>query len=203
MIDAVVFDLDGVLAHYRIDRRLAMLSSWSGRGAEEIRAAIWGSGFEAESERGEWSADDYLRGFGERMGYPLTPAEWVQARRESMEPNEPVLAVARRLSRHRPVGLFTNNGFLLQRHFAEVLPAAAELFGERAVFSAQVGLAKPAPEAFRRLAARLGARPERMLYFDDDSSYVEGAREAGLHAHRFEGVDALLARLDEHGLVRP
>src|SRR5687767_11695362 len=108
-----------------------MLSAWSGRPPEEIRAAIWGSGFESASERGEWIA-----------------------------PNEPVLDLARELVASVPVGLFTNNGFLLQRHFAEVLPAAAELFGERAVFSAQVGLAKPAPEAFRRLAARLGVVPE-------------------------------------------
>jgi glucose-1-phosphatase len=200
MIEVVVFDMDDVLTRYRIERRLALLSSWSSRSPEEIRAAIWESGFEGESERGEWSADHYLRGFGERMGYPLTAEEWVRARRESMEPNEPLLAIARRLSRQLPVAMFTNNGFLLKRHFAEVFPTAAELFGERAVFSADVGASKPSPHAFARLAARLGVAPAGVLFFDDSAAYVEGARQAGLHAHQYADVESLLAHLDEHGL---
>ena len=44
---------------YRIERRLARLASWSGQTPETIRAAIWGSGFEDDAERGLLSADDY------------------------------------------------------------------------------------------------------------------------------------------------
>ena len=77
MIKAVVFDMDGVLCDYRIERRLALLASWSGRSPDAIHAAIWRSGFEDDSERGVISADDYLKGFGERMGYPLSAAQWV------------------------------------------------------------------------------------------------------------------------------
>src|SRR6185503_20535901 len=72
VIKAVVFDMDGVLCHYRRARRLALLASWSGRTADAIHAAIWRSGFEDEAERGLVSAADYLKGFGERMGYPLS-----------------------------------------------------------------------------------------------------------------------------------
>jgi glucose-1-phosphatase len=75
VITMVVFDMDGVLCRYRIERRLARLASWSGQSAEAIHAAIWGSGFEDEAERGGLSADEYLRGFGERLGYPLSVAQ--------------------------------------------------------------------------------------------------------------------------------
>jgi putative hydrolase of the HAD superfamily len=200
-IEAVVFDLDEVLTHYTLPRRLAYLSNLCGMPPQDIRAAIFESGFEDASERGEWSADEYLREFGARMGgYPLTAEQWVEARRAAMEPNEPVLAIAQGLGERLPVALFTNNGFLLKRHFAEVYPAAAELFGERATFSADVGHAKPSPEAFRRLAARLGHAPDRIVFFDDTASYIEGAREAGLHAYQYTGVDAMVARLEEHSL---
>ena len=67
MIKIVVFDMDGVLCRYRIKHRLARLASWSGQSPEAIHAAIWRSGFEDEAERGVMSADDYLRGFGERI----------------------------------------------------------------------------------------------------------------------------------------
>jgi putative hydrolase of the HAD superfamily len=118
VINAIVFDMDGVLCRYRIERRLAILASWSGQSPDAIHAAIWRSGFEDEAERGVVSADEYLRGFGERMGYPLSAAQWVEARRAAIEPDLAVLSLARQLSTDHPVGMFTNNPLLLKRHIS-------------------------------------------------------------------------------------
>jgi glucose-1-phosphatase len=200
VIKIVVFDMDGVLCRYRIERRLARLASWSGQSPDTIHAAIWRSGFEDEAERGGMSADDYLRGFGERMGYPLSAAQWVEARRVAVEPDLPVLSLARQLSVDRPVGMFTNNPWLLKRHIGEVFPAVPDLFGTRAVFSAELGRSKPDPEAFRRLATRLECAPDEILYFDDDATYVAGARETGLSAHRVGGAAGVRTGLAMHGL---
>ena len=193
MIKTVVFDMDGVLCRYRIERRLAMLAGWSGRSPDAIRAAIWGSGFEDEGERGLLSADEYLKGFGERIGYALSATQWVEARRVAVEPDAEVLALARALGAACPVGVFTNNSLLLKRHIAEVFPAVAEIFGARAVFSAELGRSKPDPEAFRRLAGRLAVAPAELLYFDDDAAYVAGAREAGLVAEHVGGAAGVRA----------
>jgi glucose-1-phosphatase len=200
LIKAVVFDMDGVLCHYRIERRLALLASWSGRSPDAIHAAIWRSGFEDEAERGVVSADDYLKGFGERLGYPLSAAQWVEARRVAIEPDVAVLALVRQLGVDCPVGMFTNNPWLLKRHIAEVFPAVPDLFGPRAIFSAELGRCKPDPEAFRRLATRLEAAPDEILYFDDDAAYVAGARKAGLSADRVGGAADVRARLAVHGV---
>lgn len=201
MINAVVFDMDGVLCRYRIERRLARLAAWSGQSPEAIHAAIWGSGFEDAAERGALSADDYLQGFGERLSYPLSAAQWVEARRLAIEPDLAVLALVRQLRLERPVGMFTNNPWLLQRHIAGVFPAIPAIFGTRAVFSAELGRSKPDPEAFHRLATRLGYAPEEMLYFDDDASYVAGAREAGLSAYCVGAAAGVRAGLVRHGFA--
>jgi glucose-1-phosphatase len=200
VITAVVFDMDGVLCDYRIERRLALLASWSGRSPDAIHAAIWRSGFEDEAERGVVSADDYLQGFGERLGYPRSAAQWVEARKVAIEPNLAVLELARQLSAERMVGMFTNNPWLLKRHIGEVFPAVSDLFGPRAIFSAELGRRKPNPEAFRRLASRLEVAPDEMLYFDDDATYVVGAREARLSADRVGGAAGVRASLAVHGL---
>jgi len=50
LIKAVVFDMDGVLCRYLIDRRLALLASWSGQSPEAIHAAIWRSGFDFDDD---------------------------------------------------------------------------------------------------------------------------------------------------------
>jgi FMN phosphatase YigB (HAD superfamily) len=97
--------------------------------------------------------------------------------------------------------MFTNNPWLLKRHIGEVFPAVTEIFGERAIFSAELGLTKPAPEAFRRLAARPGVAPEEILFFDDYPSYVEGAREAGLAAHVVTETADVSAGLALHQLA--
>jgi putative hydrolase of the HAD superfamily len=130
MIEAVVFDMDEVLCRYRIERRLALLASWSGRSQDAIHAAIWRSGFEDEAERGVWTADAYLREFGERLGYPLSAAQWVAARRAAMEPDEGVLAIARRLSRPRGRDV-TNNPLREAAHRRGILPYRR--FGARRV----------------------------------------------------------------------
>jgi putative hydrolase of the HAD superfamily len=200
VIKIVIFDMDGVLCRYRIERRLALLASWSGQSPEAIHSAIWGSGFEDEAERGVMSADDYLRGFGERLGYPLSADQWVEARRLAIEPDQAVLSLARQLSAEHPIGMFTNNPLLLKRHIAEVFPAVPALFGARAVFSAELGRSKPDPEAFRRLATHLAYTPDEILYFDDDATYVAGAREAGLLAYCVGGAAGLRAGLTLHGL---
>ena len=201
MIKTVVFDMDGVLCRYRIERRLALLASWSGRSPDAIHAAVWRSGFEDEAERGLLSADDYLKGFGERMGYALTTEQWIEARRVAIEPDAGVLSLARQLGTVCPVGVFTNNGLLLQRHIAQVFPAIADIFGPRAVFSAELGRSKPDPEAFRRLATRLAALPDEILYLDDDAAYVAGARRAGLLADQVDGAPRVRASLAAHGLA--
>jgi glucose-1-phosphatase len=148
------------------------------------------------------SADEYLRGFGERIGYPLSAAQWVQARRAAIEPDLAVLSLARQLSTDHPVGMFTNNPLLLKRHIAEVFPAVPDIFGTRAVFSAELGRSKPDPEAFRRLAARLGLAPAEILYFDDDGTYVAGARAAGLSAHPVSEAADVRTGLAVHQLDR-
>lgn len=200
LIRAVVFDMDGVLCRYRIERRLALLASWGGRSPDAIHAAIWRSGFEDEAERGLMSADDYLKGFGERMGYPLSAAQWVEARRVAIEPDPAVLSLARQLGTVHPVGLFTNNPLLLKRHIAEVFPAVPDIFGARAVFSAELGRSKPDPDAFRRLATYLAVAPDEIFYLDDDATYVAGARRAGLLADRVDGAPGVRASLAAHGL---
>jgi putative hydrolase of the HAD superfamily len=200
LITAVVFDMDGVLCRYRIERRLALLAAWSGQTPDAIHAAIWRSGFEDEAERGALSADAYLSGFGERMGYPLTAAQWVEARRVAVEPDPDVLALAQRLSATLRVGMFTNNPLLLKRHMAEVFPAVSEIFGEHAICSAELGRRKPDPEAFRLLAARLGAAPGEVLYFDDDADFVAGARSAGLPAYHIADAAGARAGLTAHGI---
>ncbi len=99
----VIFDMDDVLCRYDLGSRLRALSRISGKTPRDIRAAIWDSGFEDDSDAGSYPDPDiYLTEFGRRLGHPITATEWIAARRVAMSPYPEVLDLARRIGLPKP-----------------------------------------------------------------------------------------------------
>ena len=100
------------------------------------------------------------------------------------------------------VHLATNQAAARATHMRRAL-GYDDLF-DVSLYSCELGLAKPDPAFFREAARRIGARPESILFVDDSARNVEGAREAGLAAERWDLTEprALTAVLADHG-VRP
>jgi putative hydrolase of the HAD superfamily len=196
----VIFDMDDVLCRYDLPTRLAHLAELSGRAPDEIRRAVWDSGFEASSDAGVIDAATYLAGFGERLGTRLTRAQWVEARRAAMTPDPRMLALANALRGTARLALLTNNGLLTRETIGDLFPEVAALFGENLFVSAQFKTRKPDPAVYRLLSERIGVAPEGALMIDDKIANVTGAERAGLLGHHFEGIAGLLARLAALGL---
>jgi glucose-1-phosphatase len=187
----VIFDMDDVLCHYDLGRRLRALAALADTTARDVRSAIWDSGFEGESDAGGYpDPDEYLREFGKRLGYPITRAQWIAARREAMIPKDDVFDIARAISRQASLAIYTNNGPLVKEHIEDLLPAVKPLFSLR-FCSFEFDTKKPDPESFVRLLSRLGRQPQECWFIDDKKSNVEGARIAGLRAHHFRNADLL------------
>ena len=199
-LELVVFDMDQVLCRYDRPLRLRRLDALSSRTPEQIFAAIWESGFEASSEAGAMDAEAYLAGFGERIGYPLDRAQWVEARRIAMTPLSDVLALVAAVKRSVPVAVLTNNGFLTKETIGQLFLELPALFGANLLFSAEFGARKPDPEVYWRLLDKLGVAPETALMIDDDPTNIVGAEVAGLQGHVFSGSAALEARLASFGI---
>lgn len=97
-------------------------------------------------------------------------------------------ALARLAARWPLVAL--SNGNADVRRISELAP-----FFHAAVSARDLGLAKPAPEAFAEACRRAGAAPERTLHIGDDPALdVDGALAAGLQAAWVQRPDALAAR---------
>jgi glucose-1-phosphatase len=98
-----------------------------------------------------------------------------------------------------PVALLTNNGTLLREELATVSPEVAAL-GLPLHTSGDLGVAKPDPEVYRRVARLHGVTPAETLFVDDSPDYVDGARRAGLRAHLYTGYDAVVEFLVAEGV---
>ena len=69
------------------------------------------------------------------------------------------------------------------------------------VISGDIGLRKPAREAFQALARATGVPPERMVFFDDRPDNVTAASAYGIDALQFTDVRAARAALQARGLL--
>jgi HAD superfamily hydrolase (TIGR01509 family) len=96
------------------------------------------------------------------------------------------------------VGLLSNNSLHLHKVMEE--RGLDGLFDE-VVISAEIGVMKPAPEAFHAILDKLGVSATDSVFIDDFPRNVEGARAVGMHAVHFTpGLDlraALQEFLDE------
>ncbi|PDT91835.1 hydrolase [Bradyrhizobium sp. Y36] len=200
-IKLVLFDMDDVLCDYDRGTRVACLAKLAGTTSEAVDAAIWDSGFELLGDSGALEAADYLRGFGTRIGYPLSLAQWVEARRRSMQADRAMLEIVGRLRQSVDIAVLTNNTTLVADHIDTLLPELRPLFGSRIYTSAQFKTAKPDPRCYRLCLAELDVKPETVLFVDDLAANVAGAREAGLFAHRHTSVESFRHALSKHGLL--
>jgi putative hydrolase of the HAD superfamily len=199
-IDLVIFDLDDVLAYLDRPRRLRWLADATGKPPELFNATIWHSDFEPAAEAGAFpSGVEYLAEFNRRSGCVLTREQWVQARRQAMTLDPETLAVARELGVRCRLALLTNNGALLKESLPDLAPEVYAVFGAGCHASFEFRARKPDPRVFLGLVARYGVPPGRALMIDDGPGNVQGARDAGLHALRFQGAARLREDLEALG----
>ena len=195
----VIFDMDDVLCHYDLGRRLRALAALADVSARDVRAAVWDSGFEELADAGGYADPEvYLKEFGQRLGYPITREQWIEARRIAMTPSLDVLALAKKISTQTSLAIYTNNGPIVKNNLDTLFPEAAAVFENR-FCSFQFGTKKPDPEAFTRLVNLVGKEPSNCWFIDDKKSNVQGARMAGLKAHHFVNYEGLVAEANEIG----
>ena len=178
MIEAVAFDLDGVL--------LDSEELWDEvrEGLAYERGGRWHEGAQADmmgmSSR-EWSA--YMH---ERIGLSEPPeeinAEVVRRMLERYRRELPLIPGAveavERLAARWPLGLASSSN-------RELIDAALEVAGLSRYFrvtvsSEQVERGKPAPDVYLEAASRLGVTPERCAAIEDSQNGIRSAKAAGM-----------------------
>ena len=195
MIDAVVFDLDGVL----VDSE----EIWD-RAREQLakeRGGRWHDG--AQRDMMGMSSKEWSRYMHDVIGLEEPPEEInrevVRRLTELYGEHLPVIAGAKeaveRLAAHWPLGLASSSN-------RELIDLVLELLGVRALFTAtvsseEVERGKPAPDVYLEAARRLGVEPTRTAAVEDSHNGMLAAKAAGMrviaipNSHFPPGEDAL------------
>lgn len=148
---------------------------------------------------GQRSLEAYWAHIGPRLGlHDPKAVSAFRARYDADErPNEPVIALIRRLSGLVPLAVLSNAPAGLRAWLArwKILDLFHEVF-----CSAEEGVKKPDAEAYHRLLDRLGVAPRHALFVDDAPENVEAACRVGLVSHLYQDPQALRRFLQDHGL---
>ncbi|RSM45449.1 HAD family phosphatase [Amycolatopsis balhimycina DSM 5908] len=173
-MDAVIFDLDGVLVDSeRIwdEVRRAVVAEHGGTWREEATRALQGM-----------STPEWARYLVEELGARTTPAEiatLVVQRMAARYAAEPPLIpgaveVVRQVSNRWPVAIASSSPVILIKGFLDVtgLPVGA------AVSSEQVGAGKPAPDVYLRAAELLGVAASDCAAVEDTTNGLRSALAA-------------------------
>jgi HAD superfamily hydrolase (TIGR01509 family) len=178
LIDAVVFDLDGVL--------LASEEVWDAVRERYVRER--GGRYDGEVQRAMMgmSAPEWSRYLHDEAGVPDDPAtinrdvvaRMLEAYRSELPLLPNAVATVRRISDAFPLALASSSN---REVFEEVLKLAglAERF-EATVSSEEVEHGKPAPDVYLEAARRLGADPARCSAVEDSHSGIRSAKAAGM-----------------------
>jgi HAD superfamily hydrolase (TIGR01509 family) len=207
VIDAVVFDLDGVLLdseHVWDDVREELTRERGGRWHERAQADMMGM-----------SSPEWSRYMHDVLGLRETPQELndevVRRMRGRYARELPLIDGAgeavQRLAASFRLGLASSsNRSLIDAVLEEA--GVAELF-EATVSSEEVPRGKPAPDVFLEAALRLGLESARCAAIEDSGNGLRAARAAGMRVlaipnHRYppsddalELADVVLRSLDE------
>ena len=183
-IQAIVFDLGGVLVEVDIRRALRHWAAIAGVPLEAISSrwkqdrAYWAH------ECGQLADRDYFAHLRSLLDLRIDEAEMLAGWNAVLgEPLPGIEPIVRGLAQQFPLYVFSNTNPAHIAHFTPRYRALLSVFRE--VFtSCDLQSRKPEPEAFLRLARAIGMAPGRLAFLDDLEENVAGARAAGLQAFR-------------------
>ncbi|MDH4170916.1 MAG: HAD hydrolase-like protein [Acidimicrobiia bacterium] len=190
-IDAIVLDLDGVIRHFDPGHRPSV-EERHGLRLGILAEAAWDPKLNRPAITGKITRAQWVAAVGAAVGSPRAAEEWL-GHPGSVDHGMVALVVELR-SRGLSVSVLTNGTDTVPDELAH--HGIAELF-DRVFNSWELGAAKPAHRVYRRVCLALDTEPQRVFFTDDRELNVVGAREVGLQAHLFDGIEGLRARLSD------
>lgn len=193
-LDAVVFDLDGVIRHY--DRVLERdIEARHGLPSGSLVPTAFGSDAGNEFMCGRLDHDGFATALSVLIGSDAAAVEFVAMRAEV---DAEAVALVRSVQGSVPVALLTNGSL---RTRAELEEAGLHEAFDHVFNSAETGVPKPHEQSYLNVVAALGVAPAATAFVDDLERNVDGAVAAGLVGHVYTGLPALRAFLDRHGIA--
>lgn len=118
----------------------------------------------------------------------------------TIRPRPGATAIVRRVRDDLRIGVWSNTDPVHFGCYSAWLPALAS--ARSLSLSFLLGLEKPDPAFFREAIAALDVAPEEIVFLDDTTRHVEGARALGVEAVQVAALREVELALEARGLLR-
>jgi epoxide hydrolase-like predicted phosphatase len=187
-IDAVIFDLGGVLIEIDFQRVFNRWAEYAGCDVEEITKRYSLDLHYEKHERGEIHADEYFASLRDSLGLYIDNAQFIEGWNRIFVGEVPnIRHIVEQYAALFPVFVFSNTNKTHKTTWMNLYPELLKPF-KRVFISCDLGKRKPEVEAYWQVAAAIGVAPHRILFFDDSAQNIEGARQAGMIACKVDTV---------------
>ena len=187
-VDAIVFDLGGVILEIDFGRVFSVWAGYAGVTPESIRERFRMDAAYERHERGEITAREYFASLRNSLGLLLSDAQfeagWVEVVRGEIPGIAQLIAQA---AQRWPLYVFSNTNAMHYSHWAPAHAGLLQRF-RRLFMSHEIGLRKPEARAFRHIAAEIGVDLPNILFFDDTAENVAAAQSLGMQAILVRGT---------------
>ncbi len=186
MIKAIIFDCFGVIITDALKVMIDELAQTDPAKAKQAEDLVH------KASRGHVDADDTNEQMAKLLG--ILTDEYIRRKADGEVRDQPLLDYIKLLRQDYKVGLLSNvsNGGLLRRFNMDELN---EHF-DASIASAEIGFAKPEPQAYETIADKLGVRLDECIFTDDREQYCEGARAVGMKVIRYDSFAQFKTELE-------
>ncbi len=185
--DVLLFDLGGVIVELA---GMPAFRAWLPRGMsdEEIWERWIRSPAVRSFESGNSSAEAFASGVIAEFGLAVEPHSFLaEFEQWARAPFPGALDLLDQLRGRFQLACFSNTNAMHWPRFLGEMGLGEAFHAHFA--SHELGVLKPDREAYELVVHALGCPAERVLFLDDVAINVEGARDAGLAAHRVQGPE--------------
>jgi putative hydrolase of the HAD superfamily len=177
-IESVIFDLGNVLVFFDWNVTAEKMCARTGRTRRELMDYIFATPYVNQFERGQIDGQRFFEVISQDLSLTISRAEFDLMWSDIFAPNEPMIALARRLKgRYRR--LILSNTIPPHIDFVRArFPFFSEFDGY--VFSYEAGAMKPERQIYEHLLRKFGLEAERTVLIDDLLGNVEAARGLGM-----------------------
>jgi glucose-1-phosphatase len=199
-VDALLFDLGGVVVEIDFQRVFTAWAGHAGVPASDLRRRFAFDIAYQRHERGEIDAAAYYATLRGALGVSLTDSQLEQGWNAIFVGEVPGVAdLLAEIAPRLPLYAFSNSNATHRSYWQ--LRYQRTLASFRRIFvSCDLGARKPEARAYEQVAAAIGSPPGRILLLDDTEENVLGARRVGMQAVRVrsaaEIAEALATRLN-------